>query len=266
MAMSHTALRVAVAASLLALGAGQSLAQNPAPTSHEPELRAWEQASAAKAMPLIEADRQHPRIGGFWVMERPPAAIMTVDGKLPPMTSAARTLYGKRLAGRKAGKTDDPVQVCLPPGTPRSMWSGEPFMITQTPAKVTFFHQYRHIVRHVFLDGPLKASDPDPRWQGLSSGYWKGDALFIETSGFNGESWLDDAGLPQSADMKVTERLSLAAPDTLEDQVTIEDPRFYARPWTTSVRFKRLPPDTNLVEEECAEKLLEFPLKNYQPD
>jgi hypothetical protein len=31
------------------------------------------------------------------------------------------------------------------------------------------------------------------------------------------------------------------------------------------VTFKRLPDDTFMPEEECSEKLLEFPLKPYAP-
>ncbi len=263
--MSQNTLRASFAAAV-ALAAGAALAQNPAPTSHEAELRAQAQAAAAKAQPLVEADRQHPRIGGVWLIDAIPAALHDLDGKPPPLTPAARALYARRLAAVKAGRSDDPLETCLPPGTPRSMWTGEPFLIAQTPAKVTFFHQYHHIVRHVFLDGPLRLEDPDPNWQGHSSGYWQGDVLVIETAGFNGKEWLDPAGLPQSPDMKVTEKLRLTGPDALEDQVTIEDARNYTRPWTTKVTFRRLPEETNLVEEECSEKLLEYPLKPYEPN
>ena len=130
---------------------------------------------------------------------------------------------------------------------------------------MTFFHQYRHLIRHVFLDGPAKLNEPDPNWEGHSSGWWDDDTLRIETIGFNGEQWLDTAGLPQSPDMKVSEQLRLLDPDTLEDRVTIEDAKYYKAPWTTRVVFKRLPETTFMPEEECSEKLLEVPLKPYAP-
>jgi hypothetical protein len=88
----------------------------------------------------------------------------------------------------------------------------------------------------------------------------------IETGGFNGEEWLDQAGLPQSPDMKVTEHLKLRSPDVLEDTLTIDDAKYYSAPWSTQLVFKRLPDNLAIVEEECSEKLLEFPLKNYEPD
>ena len=264
--MTARHLSAAVAASVVALAAGSSFAQNPALTSHEADLRARDKAAADKTAALVAADRTHPRIGGVWMIAAPQTTVMTADGKLPPMTPAAQKLYRQRGADRRAGKIDaDPVEFCLPPGTPRSLWSGEPILITQAPAKVTFFHQYRHLIRHVFLDGPAKLNEPDPNWEGHSSGWWDGDTLRIETIGFNGEQWLDAAGLPQSPDMKVSEQLRLLGPDTLEDQVTVEDAKYYKAPWTTRVTYKRLPDTTFMREEECSEKLLEFPLKPYAP-
>lgn len=256
----------AAAASVLAFAAGAAYAQNPALTSHESQLRARDQAAADKAKALIEADKKHPRIGGMWLIGAPIDTIKTVDGKLPPMTPAAQKLYRQRIAERKAGKTDDPVEACLPPGTPRSLWSGQLIFITQAPAKVTLFHQYKHLIRHVFLDGPPKLAEPDPNWEGHSSGWWEGDLLKIGTIGFNGEQWLDTAGLPQSPDMKVDETLKLLDPNTLEDTVTVTDPKYYSAPWTTKVTFKRQADNAYMAEDNaCAERLLEVPLKNYAP-
>jgi hypothetical protein len=255
-------LAVAAVSVLALASAGVALAQN----TDEAGLRGRDKAAADKVKALVEADRKHPRLGGIWVIGAPVDVIKTVDGKVPAMTPAGKKLYKERIAERKAGNTkNDPLEYCLPPGTPRSLWSGEPIMIAQAPAKVTFYHQYRHLIRHVFLDGPPKLDEPDPNWEGHSSGWWDGDALKIQTIGFNGEQWVDTAGLPQSPDQKVDETLKLLDANTLEDTVTVTDPKFYTAPWTTKVTFKRLPDTTFMPEEECSEKLLEFPLKPYAP-
>jgi hypothetical protein len=257
----------AVAVSLLTLTASASFAQGNPFTTPEAERRAAAQAAADQARALVEADRLHPRIGGMWKVEAFIPAIHTVEGRLPPMTPAGQKIYRQRIAERKAGKTDDPIEACLPPGTPRSLFADEPFMIGQAPGKITFYHQFRHLIRHVFLDGPLKLSaDRDVLWEGHSSGRWEGDTLVIESGDFNGEQWLDQAGLPQSPDMRVTERLKLRSPDVLEDTITIDDAKFYSAPWSTQLVFRRLPDNLAIVEEECSEKLLEFPLKNYEPN
>ncbi len=228
--------------------------------------RAREAAETARVRPLIEAEKLRPRIAGTWKVERFVPAVMTRDGKLPPMTTASRRLYNQRIAERKAGKSDDPVEQCLPPGTPRSLFIDAPYIITQAPVKVTFFHQYQHLIRHVYLDGPLKTDELDPLWQGTSSGRWEGDTLVIETSGFNGELWLDQAGLPQSPQMLVTERFRLVDANTLEAVVTFDDKAAYTAPWSTSVRFKRLSNDTPFQDDRCNDKFLEVPLKEIGPD
>jgi hypothetical protein len=250
---------------LAALSVSTAWAQNGALQTDEAAARAREAAAAAKTASLVAADKQHPRIGGVWELEKPVPAMLTTDGKIPPMTAAGRQLYSERAVAIRAKKSVDPMDVCLPAGTPRDMLSPGPFLIVQTPAKVTMFHEHRHLMRHVFLQGPLKLDDPDPWWQGHWSGYWDGDVLVIETGYFNGKEWLDSTGLPQSPDMRVMERYKLTGPDTLEDAITISDGKYYTKPWTTKVTLKRLPEDTLLIQEECGEKLLEFPLRAYAP-
>jgi hypothetical protein len=266
-------MRITQIAALLAIASGLVAGARPvlaaealSSSGPEAQARARVDAATAKARPLVDAERRRPRIAGVWHVVAFSGALQTLDGRLPPLNAAGRKLYRQRIEARKAGRTDDPIERCLPPGTPRSMWADAPLLITQAPAKVTVFHQYRHLVRHIFLDGPLKLDDPDPTWEGLSSGQWQDDTLVIETGGFNGRQWLDAAGLPQSPDMRVTERLRLVDAGTLEDVVTIDDPHWYTARWTTRASFHRLPDDAELPEEECSEKLLEFPLKGYAPE
>jgi hypothetical protein len=241
-------------------------AQNSALTTREVEIRAAEAAAAAAAAPKVAADKTRPRVGGFWEPINRADTLRTSAGRSPPLTAAGRRLQRQRMTQIRAGKSEDPMKVCLPPGTPRDMLSPGPFMIVQTPAKITMLHESRHLIRHVYLDGPLKLEDADPWWEGHFSGYWDGDVLVIETAGFNGEQWLDSSGLPQSPNMKVVERFRLIGPDTLEDTITIEDPEFYSAPWTARLTFRRLSEaGRHLVQDECGETILEYPLKEYAP-
>jgi hypothetical protein len=255
------------AAAVLALAAvTPALAQSSIPQEQAAEARQAAVDKAAAA--LLAAERARPRIGGYWRIAQHVSALATADGKAPPLNAAGRALYRQRAADKKAGKADDPMNVCLPPGTPRALVVDEPFLITQAAAKVTFYHQIYHVIRDVYLDGPLKLPAPDDRdvlWQGHSSGRWEGDTLVIESGDFNGKEWLDDSGLPQSPDMRVTERIRRLDSNTLEDMITYDDAKYYAAPWTARLTFKAQPASTLLVEEDCAEKLLEVPLKEYAP-
>ncbi|MDR2214672.1 MAG: hypothetical protein LBE59_02390 [Nevskiaceae bacterium] len=264
--MNKTFSLAATAASLLAvLAVAPAFAQSSIPQENEAAARRTAQEAQTKA--LIEAERTRPRIAGYWRVDHKIDTLTTADGKTPPLNAAGRTLYRQRTAANRAGKSDDPMLECLPPGTPRSLLVDEPFMIAQAPVKVTFFFQVHHVIRHIWLDGPLQMNEDEREnlWEGRSSGRWEGDTLIIETGDFNGKQWLDASGLPQSPDMRVTERIRKVDANTLENLITYQDAKYYSSPWTARLVFKAQPASTILIEEDCAEKLLEFPLKEYAP-
>jgi len=263
------ALAVAAASALTLFGPGTAWAQaNRSSLPAEEDGIARQAAVDNAARPRLDAARAKPYLGGYWRIAQPIKALTTSDGGAPPLNAAGRAAYRQVAAARKAGRNPDPMDACLPPGTPRSLTVDKPFLIAHAAAKVTFFHQVYHVIRHVYLDGPLKpgTEDAEELWEGKSSGRWEGDTLVIETASFNGRQWLDDSGLPQSAGMRVTERIRRVDATTLEDRVTYEDARYYAKPWTARLQFTAQPRSTLLVEEDCAEKLLDFPMKPYAPE
>jgi hypothetical protein len=166
-----------------------------------------------------------------------------------PMLPAARALYDERQAN--LGK-DDPEGFCLPPGVPRANGVPFPIKIIQTPALVVMLFETRTTFRQVFLDNHAVAKDPQPTWMGYSTGRWEGDTLVVQSVGFNDRTWLDDAGHPHSDAMRVTERLRRPDFGHLFSEITIEDPKLYAKPWTVTQEF-RLAADDELLEYVCNE-------------
>jgi hypothetical protein len=67
-------------------------------------------------------------------------------------------------------------------------------------------------------------------------------------------TWLDNAGNPHSADMRVEERYHRKDRDTLELTVTIDDPMAYTKPWTprNKLPLKLMSPGTDLMEIICS--------------
>ncbi len=65
---------------------------------------------------------------------------------------------------------------------------------------------------------------------GDSIGHWDGDALVVDTIGFNDKTWLDRAGHPHSTDLHLVERIRRVDQNTLQDDLTIEDPKAYTKP------------------------------------
>ncbi len=124
----------------------------------------------------------------------------------------------------------------------------------QTPALVVLLYEQLNLFRQVFLDGRTLSADVNPTWLGYSTGRWDGDTLVVDTRGFNDKTWLDtQKGRPASDALHVVERFRRPRLGALEVVATIDDPKAYARPWTTTTQHFTLQPDTDLLEFVCAE-------------
>jgi hypothetical protein len=191
---------------------------------------------------------------GVWLIQGDHSVIKTSDGKLPPMNPAAAARYAAAVKARRAGKPDfDTIQTCKPHGFPRILFAAYPIELLQEPKQVTFIHEVHHMPRMVYLDMAMpKLDDLDPNWMGVSVGRWDGDTLVVDTQGFNDVTTLDAAGLPHSTEMRVSERIRKVDTDTLEDVVTIADPKTYTKAWSTRVTYRRQP-GLRLKEYVCTD-------------
>lgn len=197
-----------------------------------------------------QAAAAHPDFTGKWSAVGLTGALKTDKGALPPLRPEAKAVYEQRVADRAAKKLKDPVDACLPHGVPRLMTAPYPMLLLQANGQLDMIQEANHTTRLVYIDAP-KADPDDPKWLGDSTGHWDGRTLVVETINNDHRTWLDKAGLPHSDDMKVTERLSLGADGkTLTDRITIDDPKTYTAPWTTTVHYKRLP-GMDLAENVC---------------
>jgi len=164
----------------------------------------------------------------------------------------ARAVQQEREA-REHG--DDPLALCLPHGVPRINTNGIfPFKIVQTPKLVVILYEQLNLFRQVFMDGRQLSGDPNPAWLGYSTGHWDGDTLVVDTRGFNDKTWLDTRlGRPASDALHVVERFRRPTYGELEIVATIDDPKAYAKPWTTTAQHNKLQTDTDLLEFICNE-------------
>jgi hypothetical protein len=69
-----------------------------------------------------------------------------------------------------------------------------------------------HTYRTIFMDGRELPKDPDPTWLGYSVGHWEGDALIVNSIGFNDQGWLDVGGNPQTESLRLTEEILPCVP------------------------------------------------------
>jgi hypothetical protein len=143
---------------------------------------------------------------------------------------------------------------CFPPGVPRIYLHPFPMEIIQTPGRVIMFFEFNHFVRQIFTDGRPHNTDLGATWMGDSIGRWEGDTLVIDTTGFNDKTWVDRAGHPHSDALHVVERVRRVDPNTLQNDITIEDPKAYARAWGGQIRFQ-LKPGWNITEMVCEDNV-----------
>lgn len=150
-----------------------------------------------------------------------------------------------------AGK-DDPTARCLPLSSPRSWSNFATQKIIQTADSLTILDEYMAQYRQIHLDGRPLPEDPEPSFKGYSVGRWEGDTLVVETTGFKDDQWLDGWGHPLTAQARTVERIRRVNYGTLEVALTVDDPKAYTKPWTTTIKLA-LALDTDLLEYICNE-------------
>ena len=94
---------------------------------------------------------------------------------------------------------------------------------------------------------------------GLATRWGDGRAtcFVVESSGFNDNVWLDNAGRPATGTLKVTERFVRKNFGQMDIEITIDDPKTYTKPWSVTQQLA-YQPDTELLEYICNENNKDF--------
>lgn len=166
------------------------------------------------------------------------------DGRIPytPWALAERGRHRAGLARGWPGETGerlyaDPASYCMIMIGPRNS-IGE---IIQVPGTVIMISAEQDYVtpRIIPTDGRAPIGERAKFWRGNARGRWEGDTLVIEVSNLNGKHWFDSVGNFYSENTRITERLTMVDPNTIDYLLTIEDPTIYTRPWTMNYPIRR---------------------------
>jgi hypothetical protein len=150
-----------------------------------------------------------------------------------PLQPWARALTNFRHALSLAS---EPYARCKVSGGPRQLMSPYGLEIVEFPAlqRLYIFNISNAMsFRVVYMDGRSHPRQLESSYFGHSIGHWDGDTLVIDTVGFNEAFWMNRDGLPHTDQLHLTERLTRRNFDTLDYQVTIDDPGAYTAPWTS---------------------------------
>ena len=177
-------------------------------------------------------------------------------GETLPLLPLAKQLMD--LRSQPKNETDDPHLWCMPMGVPRSV--PYPFRFVQNythkaPTHLFILHEGNiHSYRQIFMDGRKHPAELDPTWFGHSIGSYDGkDTLVIDTVGFNDKFWFDRQGTPHTEQLHTIERWTRVNEGTLRNEVTIEDPGAYSRPFVTTWTARLAAPGDEIMENICQE-------------
>ncbi len=137
-------------------------------------------------------------------------------------------------------------------GFPNIMEEPMVFQVVVTPEETLFVMDHGE-VRHIYTDGRPHPGKDD-LWAtplGDSIGHWSGETLVIDTIARTpGPISMWGVG-DVSEQAHFIEKVRRIAEDTIEDQLTIEDPVSLVRPWTVTLRFTRVPGLTRFIPFDC---------------
>lgn len=178
----------------------------------------------------------------------------------PVFTAETRASIEKQTKLRAVGDySGDYSAQCIPPAMPTMTTVGVQEILVDKK-KITWIMESISGIRWIWLDG---RSHPDPEEIrptafGHSIGHWQGEVLVVDTVGFMAKAivyvnYPNNESVYPSPQMRVVERIhSEDDGNTMINERTIYDPVNFAKPWKTTVRYRKQP-DWEVEEVICAE-------------
>ena len=197
------------------------------------------------------------------------------DGRVPPLTPAALQYLAELEDARRGVDLDAPTPGgfvedlgprglfvrCItgfnsgPPMVPQSY--NQNVQVFQTPDHVVLLNEMVHSARVVPLDGRPPLPGGIRQWLGDSRGIWEGNTLVVTTTNFRdivfepARIWGGTGSRSHGMQLVLVERFTRTADETLLYQFTMNDPTWYAAPWTAQLPMAKSA--ESLYEFSCHE-------------
>jgi hypothetical protein len=155
-----------------------------------------------------------------------------------PFQPWAREMWNYR---RSKDDRDSPHARCKPSAGPRQIGTAYGFEIVDLPEikRVIIFDIGGPMTfRTVYMDGRPHPAHIAPSYYGHSIGWWEGDTLVVDSTGFNEKHWIDAQGLVHTDLYHQIERFTRLDSNTLKYEVTVDDPGAYTSKWTAGFHLR----------------------------
>jgi hypothetical protein len=198
--------------------------------------------------------------GSTWLSTRQSSLVVDPPSGQVPVTPAAEAQRAYDLEHI----TDSYIYQttwdrCITRGVPAGMFPAgynNAYQIVQSPGYVVILSEMIHEVRVIPVNGSQHLPQNVRLWNGDSRGHWEGDTLVVDTTNYSGQGMIATSaatgrirGIHESDALHVVERFKRADANTINYEVTINDPNIYSAPWKVSMPLSR---DANYTIYEYA--------------
>ena len=190
---------------------------------------ATDNTSLKVVLPLQGVDQNKDNV--FAALDRISVTERAKDANKPPYKPELVAKV-KDLEVRQS--QEDPAFYCKPAGVPRM---GPPAQIIQLPDKLVFLYA-TNLFRLIPINAPHR-TDIDTSYMGDSIAKWDGDTLVVDVNNLNDDTWLGPDGYFHTEAIHVVERFTRNG-DSVNYQVTVEDPNVFTKPWVMNPRTLRI--------------------------
>jgi len=191
-----------------------------------------------------------------WIVERDwdnRTSLITdpPDGRMPPLTADAKKIQAAAFANRHPvpeGPEDRGLsERCISFGSPRLLAGYDSYYeFVQSRNSVAIASEQIHDVRIIPLDGTPHPPSTVQTWLGDSRGHWEGDTLVVDTTNYKPGAFMN-----ATSNLHTIERFTRTSANTLQYQVTIDDPATWTKPWTLMIPLRHT--DELMYEYACHE-------------
>ncbi len=183
------------------------------------------------------------------------------NGRMPELTAEGKAKQAAARALR--GKTPETwtdwsiYDRCITRGVAGSIIPviyGNGLEIVQTPGYVAIRYEMVHDTRIIPTDGRAHLPPSVRSYMGDPVGHWEGNTLVVETTNFNDKMGVgpNGGGIADSEDTKLTERFTRVADNTINYELTVDDPKIYTAKWKIAFPITH-EPGYQLFEYACHE-------------
>jgi hypothetical protein len=157
----------------------------------------------------------------------------------------------------------NPWERCITRGVPGGMFPegyNGGYQILQTPGYFVIISEMIHDARIIPLDGRPHLGQNMRFWDGDPRGHWEGNTLVVDTTNYNDKGTVTTVigptarikAIPQSEALHVVEHFTRVDENTLNYEVTIDDPNVYTSLWKVALPLSR-DPNYQIYEYACHE-------------